>query len=184
MAAGAQILWRRLDLPGHDACRNWSEGPLWRIEGMAVWADPRGPAQIAYEVAAGEDWLTRSVRVMGRVGGVAISLSIHRGETGEWRVNGEAVAEVAGLPDIDLGFTPATNTLPLRRMRAQGRQAADTAAAWLDSEDWRIKPLPQRYERRGEDWHYHSFRHEFETTLTVDHDGLVTAYPPLWAKED
>ncbi|WP_185968465.1 putative glycolipid-binding domain-containing protein [Paracoccus sp. M683] len=184
MAAGAHILWRRLDRPGHDACRLWSEGALWRIEGMAVWADASGPAQIAYEVSASEDWVTRSARLMGRAGKRAVSLSIHRDDLGNWRVNGESVPEVTGLRDIDLGFTPATNTLPIRRMRAARQDGADLAGAWLDPDDWQLKPLPQHYERRGDNgWHYRSPSHDFTADLTIDGDGLVTDYPPLWIKE-
>lgn len=184
MGGNAQILWRRLDLPGHDACRLWSEGSLWRIEGMAVWLAGTGPAQMAYEVSAGEDWITRSARIMGRAGKRAVSLSIHRDGMGNWRMNGESVPDVTGLPDIDLGFTPATNTLPIRRMRSTRQQAADSAAAWLDADYWQLKPLPQRYERRGDSlWHYRSHSHGFAADLTIDGDGLVTDYPPLWVKE-
>ncbi|WP_299843074.1 putative glycolipid-binding domain-containing protein [uncultured Paracoccus sp.] len=181
---GAQIVWRRLDHPGHDACRLWSEGSLWRIEGMAVWLDPEGPAQIAYEVSAGEDWITRSARIMGRVGKRAFSLSIHRDAMGNWRVNGEALPEVTGLADIDLGFTPATNTLPIRRLRGARQESADLAAAWLDPGDWQVKPLPQHYEVRDDGrWSYRSPGHGFETEMTIDGDGLITDYPPLWVKE-
>ncbi|AUH32484.1 putative glycolipid-binding domain-containing protein [Paracoccus tegillarcae] len=182
VGAGAHIIWRRLDLPGHDACRLWSEGAQWRLEGMAVWADALGPAQLAYEVSVDEDWITHSARIMGRVGKRALSLSVHRGEAGEWRVNGEAVPEVSGLRDIDLGFTPATNTLPIRRMRAARQDSADIAAAWLDPEDWRLKPLPQHYERQGDAWRY-AAGSGFSTTITIDGDGLVTDYPPLWTQE-
>lgn len=181
---GAQILWRRLDRPGHDACRLWKEGSLWRIEGMAVWLDPKGPAQIVYEVAVGEDWVTHSARLMGRVGKRAISLSIQRDTSGNWRMNGEAVPEVTGLPDIDLGLTPATNTLPLRRMRSRRMDAADLAAAWLDPTDWQLKPLPQRYEKLDDGrWRYASPSHDFQADLTIDADGFVTDYPSLWVKE-
>lgn len=185
MAAEAQIIWRRLDLPGHDACRLWSEGGLWRIEGMAVWADPAGPAQLAYEISVGADWITHSARVMGRVGKRALSLSVHRGETGEWRLNGEALPEMTGLQDIDLGFTPATNTMPIRRLRATRKDDADLCAVWLDSSDWHWKRLPQRYENLGEGrWRYASPSHDYQAELTADSDGFVTDYPGLWMKED
>lgn len=179
----ALILWRRLDRPGHDACRLWLESGHWRLEGAAVWLDAKGPAHIAYEVSVGEDWITHSARIMGRVGPRAISLSIHRDATGNWRVNGEAIPEVTGQRDIDLGFTPATNTLPIRRLRAERADQARLAAAWLDAGDWSLKVLPQTYQREGEDWLYTSPTHDFQARLTVDRDGFVTDYPGLWVKE-
>lgn len=185
MASGAHILWRRLDLPGHDACRLWSEGAHWRFEGMAVWLGPQGPAQFAYEISVDEGWITHSARVMGRSGKRAISLSIHRDDLGNWRVNGEALPEVTGLQDIDLGFTPATNTMPIRRLRGIRNKAADICAVWLDPGDWQVKRLPQRYENLGDGrWRYLSSDGDYQAELTADSDGFVTNYPDLWKKED
>lgn len=182
MANDPQILWRRLDLPGHDACRIWRDGEVQTLGGVAVWRDPAGPAHMTYLVACNPDWVTRSVRVQGRIGARDLTLSVHRADTGEWRVNGESLPDLHGLQDIDLGFTPATNTLPIRRMRAARQDAAEIAAVWLDPADWTLKRLPQTYRRTDAGWHYTS--PGFATDLTVDADGLVTDYPDLWIKED
>ncbi len=40
MARDPQILWRRLDLPGHDACRIREDGNRQGLEGCAVRLDP------------------------------------------------------------------------------------------------------------------------------------------------
>lgn len=184
MGAEAHILWRRLDRPGHDACRLWSEGALWRLEGMAVWMSDHGPAQLGYEISVHQSWITHSTRVMGRMGRQPVSLSIHRDDAGNWRVNGEALPEMTGLPDIDLGFTPATNLMPIRRLRASRTEAADICAVWLDSEDGQLKRLPQHYAvLPGGHWRYRSPSHEYQADLTVDGDGFVTLYPDLWSKE-
>ncbi|NHF72809.1 putative glycolipid-binding domain-containing protein [Paracoccus xiamenensis] len=182
MSGQAQILWRRLDLPGHDACRIWQDGDLRLLEGVAVWQDPQGPAHLAYHVAADSDWITRSVRLQGRVGARDLTMSIHRNESGEWRLNGEALPDFTGLQDIDLGFTPATNTLPIRRLRQTRQDEASIAAVWLDTSDWALKRLPQTYRRTDAGWHYAS--PGFAADLTVDADGFVTHYPDLWTKED
>lgn len=182
MASAPQILWRRLDLPGHDTCRLWQDGDAQGLDGVAVWRDPSGPAHLAYHVAVGADWVTRSVRLQGRVGGCDLTLSIHRNPAGEWRLNGESLPEMHGLQDIDLGFTPATNTLPIRRLRATGQQAAQIAAVWLDPSDWGLKRLPQDYRRTERGWHYAA--PGFAAALAVDGDGFVTDYPNLWIKED
>lgn len=178
-----QILWRRLDRPGHDACWQWSEGDRQGLDGVAVWQDAAGPAQMAYHVSCDGNWLTRAVRVQGRVGARDLTLSIHRDEAGNWRANGEELPDVTGLTDIDLGFTPATNTLPIRRMMARRQAGADLAAVWLDAEDWRLKRLPQSYAQAGQGWRYASPTHDFTADLAVDADGFVTDYPGLWVKE-
>ena len=182
MAGDPQILWRRLDLPGHDACRIQRDGDLPGLEGVAVWRDPAGPAHLTYLIACNPDWVTRSVRVQGRVGPHDLSLSIHRLDSGEWRLNGESLPDLHALQDIDLGFTPATNTLPIRRLRAARQDTAEIAAVWLDPSDWTLKRLPQTYQRAGTGWRYAS--PGFAADLTVDADGLVTDYPKMWIKED
>ena len=85
--------------------------------------------------------------------------------------------------DIDLGFTPATNTLPIRRMMAQRQDGADLAAVWLDAGDWSLKLLPQTYAKAADGWRYASPSHDFEADLAVDGDGFVTDYPGLWTRE-
>ena len=182
MAGDPQILWRRLDLPGHDACRIWQDGALQGLDGVAVWRAPLGPAHLAYHIACDDGWRTRSVRVQGRVGPRDLTLSIHRDAAGEWRVNGESLPDLHGLQDIDLGFTPATNTLPIRRLRALGQDQAQIAAVWLDPADWALKALPQTYLRAGAGWHYTS--PGFSADLAVDGDGFVTDSPKMSIKED
>lgn len=181
MARDPQILWRRLDLPGHDTCRIWQDGGRRGLDGAAVWADPSGPAHLAYLVTCDEGWITRSVRVQGRVGLQEITLSIHRDDLGNWRAAGEELSEFSGLQDIDLGFTPATNTLPIRRMMQQGQSDAALAAVWLDPADWSLKRLPQTYQRAEGGWDYTS--DGFAARLATDASGFVTDYPGLWIKE-
>ncbi|SDD69781.1 hypothetical protein SAMN05421538_102231 [Paracoccus isoporae] len=183
MAGDPQILWRRLDLPGHDACRIWQDSSGQGLDGVAVWLDAAGPAHLSYLVVCDDVWRTRSARVQGRVGQREITLSIQRSPEGDWRIGGEEIPDLHGLQDIDLGFTPATNTLPIRRMRASGSDGGDLAAAWLDAADWRLKLLPQTYRLAGDIWHYASPRHDFAADLSVNTDGFVTDYPGLWIEE-
>lgn len=178
------ILWRRLDCPGHDACRIWQQDGRCGLEGVAVWLDDAGPAHLSYHVSCDENWITRSARVQGSVGQRPLSLSINRNENGDWHIAGEEMPDLHGLQDIDLGFTPATNTLPLRRLRSFGKDSAELAAVWLDPSDWSLKRLPQSYRKTDAGWHYASPSHEFAADLVVDADGFVTDYPKLWIKED
>ncbi|WBU54602.1 putative glycolipid-binding domain-containing protein [Paracoccus sp. SCSIO 75233] len=184
MARNPQILWRRLDRPGHDACRIWEDGERQGVEGMAVWLDEAGPAHLQYLVTCDMAWATRSARVQGRVGAREVMISVHRSDLGEWRIGGEEIPELGGLQDIDLGFTPATNTLTIRRLRSSGRNEAEVGAAWLNPADWRLRLLPQSYRRTDAGWHYAAPRHGFEAVLAVDADGFITDYPGLWIKED
>lgn len=185
MGMVADILWRRLDDPGHDACRLSRHFGGWQLQGAAVWRHAEGPAALSYLVECNTHWITQRAEVRGQVGERALDLVLLRDAAGDWTMNGQAIPEVAGATDIDLGFTPATNTLPLRRLLALGQARADLVAAWLDARDWRLKSLAQSYlHEGGERWRYLSPAHGFSALLAVDGNGFVTDYEGGWRRED
>jgi len=128
----AWALWRRLDAPGHDACRLDDDGTGWRLHGTAVYGDNGVPARLDYEVACSDTWVTRDGRVHGWLGARAVELAIRRSPAGAWTLNGVAVPGLDECVDLDLGFTPATNALQIRRVALGKGQAMDVPVAWLD----------------------------------------------------
>ena len=173
--------WRRLDVPGSDSCVLTRSDPGWRLSGTATFADPRGDARLEYTVAVDDQWRTTSGSVHGAIGTRPVALVIERTQDDRWRVNGVARPELDGLVDLDLGFTPATNLFPLRRLALRVGESADAAAAWLDEQRWVLRRLPQRYERRSDDaWWYESPDGGYEGLLRVNAEGFVIDYPGLW----
>lgn len=176
----SSILWRRLDLTGHDACRLLRDSDGWRLEGTAVFRHPAGPAHLAYTVWCGPLWHTRRAEVRGWLADRAVDLTIESHEA-TWRLDGQDLPSLTACEDVDLGFTPATNLLPLRRLALRPGQAADVPAAWLDPECREVTLLPQRYERRtGTSYRYEAPSVPFEAELEVREDGFVRVYPGLW----
>lgn len=174
--------WRRLDVRGSDCCELVRSEQGWLLRGLAEYEDPRGVARLEYAVEADSAWRTVEGSVRGAVGEESIELAVIRELDGRWRVNGIPVPGLDGLIDLDLGFTPATNLFPLRRLALRPGQAADAAAAWLDEERWMLSRLTQRYERRSEDaWWYESRDGGYAGLLRVNAEGFVTDYPGLWA---
>ncbi len=56
---------------------------------------------------------------------------------------------MTGCIDIDLGFTPATNVLPIRRLDLAPGQDGRVRSAWLSWPERRLQPLEQGYRRIG-----------------------------------
>jgi hypothetical protein len=81
--------------------------------------------------------------------------------------------------DVDLSFTPATNTLPIRRLGLAVGEEAEIAVAWLVWPELRFERARQRYTRLAED-RYRYTQDDFEAELTVDKEGLVLEYEGLW----
>lgn len=184
--SAVMVLCRRLDVPGHDACRVDSSNDGHHIEGGAAFLHHDGePAWLGYDVVCDAAWRSRCARVRGWIGAHAIDLVIDRAEDGRWRLGGSTIPHIGRDCDLDLGFTPATNVIAVRRLALAIGQATDAAAAWLDPSDWSLETLAQRYRRDGE----HQYRYEaptlgFATTLSVTRDGMIKDYPPFWRLEN
>ena len=182
----ASAFWRRLDTPGHDACRVFRIADGLQLEGSAVFRHDGGAACIHYAVTCDADWRSRSGRVRGWIGDRDWDLRIDRAASGAWLLN-DVAATVPGLErceDLDFGFTPATNLLQLRRSSLKIGGTAAVPAAWVDLPDAKLSFLPQRYRRDGEaTYWYESPTASYEAQLEIASSGFVRVYPGLWVLE-
>lgn len=173
MIAGARVaLWVRLDRPGNDACRFVQTGRGLLIEGQATEADG---TVLHYRLRAGPDGLTRRARI-----GTVPMLTIRRDSAGRWFVNEAERPDCAGATDFDLGVTPATNTLALRRLDLAIGASAEALCAWLDPTSWVLRPLRQTYARLSATEYDYASETGFRARITVDEEGIVTRYGTLW----
>ncbi len=182
--AGESVLWRRLDAPGHDACRLKSSMFNRELEGTAVFRHNGHATQLSYRVLCDADWRTKRGHVRGWIGNDSVKVDIVRLDIGSWAVNGAIAAGLDHCDDLDLGFTPATNLISLRRLSLAVGDAADLTAAWFDVETASLQVLPQRYERRGDTtYYYEAPSFGYTGVLEADEVGFVRAYPGLWDAE-
>jgi len=180
----ATILWQRLDLPGHDTAAFWRAADGWCLWGVALIADAGRPCRIEYEIACDPNWKTRRCSLHGYVGAVAVALQLERSESGTWKVGGAAAPHLDGCDDIDLGFTPATNLLPIRRLDLAVGDEAPVRAAWVKFPELSTEVLDQTYKRLAPDRYlYTSDGGSFRRELVVDTNGFVLDYPELWRAE-
>lgn len=175
------VLWKRVDREGYDACRFKNDAGNWTIEGSAIFDQDGKVANLSYRLLCDRHWVSRKASVSGWVGDSNVKLIIERRQSTRWLINGVIDESLNGLKDVDFGFTPATNTVAIRRLNPPLEEEALSVAVWLDTDDWTIKSLPQSYRRiRANAFAYASPRHDFCTTLTVNDFGTVTDYPDLW----
>ncbi|HEU5432071.1 MAG TPA: putative glycolipid-binding domain-containing protein [Thermomicrobiales bacterium] len=185
------VLWQRLDQPGLERCLLAARGGGWRLSGTVLLAEDGVPVEIAWAVDADVAWRTTAARI--DIQGAARDTFVVRVEESNgdrrWRLargHGDDLGPAALLPaangrlDIDLGFTPATNTLPIRRLALPIGDGADVTAVWFRWPERVFKPLVQRYERHAPDrWRYLSAT-GFAADLSVDDLGLVVDYGAIW----
>jgi hypothetical protein len=174
------IFWQRLDKPGSELARLREEEEGFELSGtVLLFLDGTG-WEIGYEIEGDALWRTRRVSVScrGSLGDRALLLEAD-GE-GHWTRGGETLAPVEGSLDVDLSFSPATNTLPIRRLALTVGGAAPVRAAWILFPSLEVKPLEQTYTRETERRYRYGSSTGFRTSIEVDEAGLVTEYPGLW----
>lgn len=178
------ILWRRLDLPGHEACRLTEREAGWDLAGTAIFAYEGQACRLDYAIACDEQWRTLSALVSGWVGEQDVEIEVIRDEAGLWRLNLDLIPEVEGCIDVDLNFSPSTNTLPIRRFDLEVGQSVQVRAAWLRFPSFRLEPLEQSYTRVGANlYRYESAGGRFVASVEVDEAGLVREYGEIWGRE-
>ncbi|PTU74381.1 putative glycolipid-binding domain-containing protein [Pseudomonas mangrovi] len=183
MNESLQMLWRRLDDVGHDACRLWLSKGRVRLEGMAVFIADGQVCQLRYRVDADAAFCARRASVDGWLGAKAIKLRVHV-EDGCWTLNGGAQPALDGCLDLDLGFTPATNLLPLRRLALAVGETAPAPAAYLAFPALRLELLPQQYRRVAQrEYDYAAPSVGYQGILKVSGQGVVIDYPGLFRLE-
>jgi len=179
----ACVLWRRLDTPGHDACRLDGRDGRFAIEGTALFLHDARPARLDYQVSSDRGWRTQRGRVSGWLHFQRIDFDVIRTAEGVWTLNGREVGGLESCLDLDLAFTPATNLLQLRRLSLAPGEAADAPVAWLDVAGT-LSLLPQRYERHDEaTYWYEAPTVGYAGLLEVLPTGFIRRYPGLWEME-
>jgi hypothetical protein len=178
------VLWRRLDTPGHDACRLTGSDNGWQLDGTAVFRHNGLPALLAYRLRCDLAWRTQQGQVRGWLDEKPVEFTITRTAEGIWTLNDAVVPGLESYADLDFGFTPATNLSQLRRVALAQGQAAEVPVAWLDVSSSTLEALPQRYERRtGTTYWYTSPSADYAGLLEVTPAGFIGRYPDLWEAE-
>jgi uncharacterized protein len=178
------MLWRRLDLPGHEIARLEPLDDGWKLFGTAIFAHQRDPSQLDYVVICDGTWRTKSAKVKGVVGRREIDVTVTVDTNRRWHLGRTECISVEGSLDIDLGFSPSTNLLPIRRLELAVGDEAEVRAAWLPFPSFELEPIVQVYRRVSEKtYRYESDGGNFTRTLDVNDAGFVTRYPGLWEAE-
>jgi hypothetical protein len=178
------VVWQRLDIPGHEFARLFFDNSGWQFKGAALFVYEKLPCCLDYELKCNSEWEILSGRVSGWVGEQAIEIAIFVEQDRRWCLNGQECARAAGCIDLDLNFSPLTNTLPIRRINLSIGEKVEVRAAWLKFPSFEIESLEQSYYRiDATTYRYKSSGGQFVADLKVNETGFVTSYPNFWQIE-
>jgi hypothetical protein len=178
--------WRRLDVPGREKALVERTATGWRLTGELDAEESGLAAELRYAIECDPEWRTRSALVEGEAGAAPIRFALAADGAGNWTRDGTPLPELAGALDVDLGFTPATNTLPIRRLALAVGESAPVQSAWLRFPELRLERLEQTYTREAEQtFRYHALvdGEPFIARLDTDRFGRVVRYEGLWELE-
>ncbi len=171
-----RVAWRRSDdVETDEHCTLAVRDVGLSLVGTVLGADGGVPVRIEYRVFADATGLTTAAHVRDLRGFETRTIALERDPKGNWSVDGVVVRGLKGCTDVDLGCSPSTNTLPIRRLSLAIGKAHTIQAAWIRFPELEVVKSAQTYTRLDAfTYRYASLTYEAE--LTVDEDGLVVAY--------
>lgn len=179
MTSVITAFWRRLDLPGHDAASVSQTAHGYELFGQSVFLDSRGPTALRYILALNPDWSTSEGHITGFIGKRPVDTHIFRSPEG-WTLNGTDFG-MAEVVDLDLGFTPATNLLQLKRTSLAIGETSSFDVVWLEAGDEKLQRLPQEYRRISDlEYDYNSPTVGYRAPIVLAPSGFAAVYPGLW----
>jgi hypothetical protein len=171
-----RVAWRRTDeILADEHCTLTVRDSGVSLIGTVLGSESGVPVRVEYQVQTSADGLTTAVHVRDLRGFEQRAMRVERSSKGDWTVDGAPVRDLKGCTDIDLGCSPSTNTLPIRRLRLAIGAASTIKAAWIRYPELEVVKAAQTYTRLDEST-YRYASGDFAAELTVDDDGLVMRY--------
>ena len=178
-----RVIWRRnLDDHSFEECVVTAARDGFVISGHVTAAQDGVPLVVRYDIGCGENWSARFVTIEQRLGDAQRRLRLERAGDG-WLVDGARDPRLDGCAEPDLGVTPSTNALAVRRLGLAIGQAAEIKCAWVKFPALSVEPSLQRYQRLGErDYRYTNVASGFTALVAVDALALPVSYESIWTR--
>ena len=173
-------------MPGREEARIEQTADGWCLTGRLEVEEESVGAQLEYLIECKRDWRTRQTVVTGSAWGAPMRFELAADGAGHWTLNGAPLPLVEGALDVDLGFTPATNLLPIRRLDLAVGERADVRTAWVRFPELRVEALEQSYQRdAARVVRYDALvdGERFQARLDTDDFGRVLRHEGLWEAE-
>lgn len=176
-----RVAWRRSDeVQADEHCTITLRESGMSLVGTVLGAEDGVPVRVEYRVLTDGAGATSGVHVRDLRGFAQRQLTLARDAKGSWTLDGVAAKPLKGCIDVDLGCSPSTNTLPIRRLRLGVGATKTIQAAWVQFPSLEVVKSKQTYTRLDE-FTYRYASGTFEAELVVDDDGVVAQYA-VWQR--
>lgn len=190
------LLWQREGVAGAEgAWVTFEPGRITAI-GTALGSEPF-PYRLMYTLETEGDYSTTRCTATAEAASFRRILELRRDAGGGWSCEAEShgrpdlrsaggdVEALGDVLDVDIGYSPLTNTPPiLRAGLLHDAPPYEIDAAWISVPELAVERLEQRYSfvqptEDGAVVRYATRSGSFVADLIVDRDGFVVRYPGL-----
>ncbi|HLU35848.1 MAG TPA: putative glycolipid-binding domain-containing protein [Thermomicrobiales bacterium] len=181
-----ELMWQTLDAPGFEHVRLDDGHPGWDVYDSMVIREHDGQVRRGgYTLVVDKAWRTLEIRIMvEQAPGSMAALHLLANGEGVWADAEEhRIPELDGCVDVDIQWSPLTNTLPVRRLDLRPGEEQEIRVAYIELPSLTVRPVIQRYTRlNGGRVRYESETRDFARDLQIDEDGFVEHYPDLFRR--
>lgn len=112
------------------------------------------------------------------------TIELYKNDLQQWlNEKGEHLEAFDGCVDVDISFTPFTNSLPINRLQLTKGEGQNISVVWVDIKNGDVKRVKQRYLNKGSKIYKYENEHSgYISELIVDDEGYVIDYPGIWQK--
>lgn len=165
----SSVLWQWMREPGSEHFELFRDRTGWTMHGTIIAFGPKGPTIAEYAIHCDTAWRTRNANTSLRDDSGTRSLRIKLDKEG-WVENGRRKRSLAACTDLDLEWSPSTNTISIRRLRLSvGARSGPQTAAWVRFPELTVKPLPVRLTHTGQRQLARYF------SIKISRSGLLTS---------
>jgi hypothetical protein len=177
------VLWENSADHSIEYCEFREEGHV--FAGSMILLLDQIPTRVAYTVHYDAGWRTRRVYIQQKRSGQTRVIVLGTDEGQIWRNRDKLIPFATGLYDVDLEISPATNSLPIRRLNLAVGESREISAVWVRFPSLTLERLDQRYTRIGDRlYQYEAPTLNFQAKIEVDESGIVVNYEGLWRRID
>jgi len=182
-----ELMWRSEEVPGFEHVRIDEGHPEWTVfDSMFVREHDGTIRRGGYTLIVDKGWRVLELRLMvEQAPGSMTALHVMASGDGRWvDADQNPIPVLDGCIDIDIQWTPLTNTLPIRRLELMDDREQDIRVAYVALPDLTIQPVSQWYTRVDDGTvRYRSETRSEGVAITVDDDGFVVEDPGAFHRE-
>lgn len=180
----SELLWQSIEAPGFEHVRIDEGHPEWTVfDSMFVREEGGEVRRGGYTLIVDQAWRTLEIRIMvEQAPGNMVAQHLLASGDGSWTdADGNPLPELDGCIDVDIQWSPLTNTLPIRRLDPPQGQESDIRVAYIALPELGVRAVRQTYSRVDQSSvRYQSETRDFVRDLQVDEEGYVVEYPGLF----